>query len=199
MLAYLYRRYGTESSVFQSMLAEILHLPFPKDDTMEEVNLAKISAITSISTTPENTLLYTMDKMKAIVNSTLKEKTRENFYDRFIDSKLTLRGSCAPEDWDFVYERDHSQHRLDFLNQFINRRLEVLTAALQGANLVKVTSQEIPLKMGTVTLAAVVLVRVVVIPKEMVAVEEEVLGDRTILLLAKLMLFLTSVISISKI
>jgi hypothetical protein len=65
--------------------------------------------------------------------------------------------------------------------------------------LVKVTFLEIPLMMGTVTLAAVVLVRVVVIPKEMVAVEEKVLGDRIILLLAKLMLFLTSVISISRI
>ena len=52
--------------------------------------------------------------------------------------------------------------------------------------MVKVTSQEIPLKMGTVTLAAVVLVRVVVIPKEMVAVEEKVLGDRIILLAMKL-------------
>ena len=128
MLAYLYRRYGTESSVFQSMLAEILQLPVPRDDKMEEINLAKVSAITSISITPENTLLYTMEKLKSIVNQTLKEKTRENFYDRFIDSKLTLRGTCAPEDWDLVYERDHSQHRLDFLNQFINRRLEVLRA-----------------------------------------------------------------------
>ena len=64
--------------------------------------------------------------------------------------------------------------------------------------MVKVTFLEIPLRMGTVTLAAVVLVRVVVIPKEMVAVEEKVLGDRIILLLA-MMLFLTSVISISRI
>jgi hypothetical protein len=70
MLAYLYRRYGTESTVFQSMLTEILHLPFPRDDKQEEVNLAKISAITSISTNHENTLLYTMEKMKAIVNRT---------------------------------------------------------------------------------------------------------------------------------
>ena len=64
--------------------------------------------------------------------------------------------------------------------------------------MIKVIFLEILLRMVTVTLAAVVLVRVVVIPKEMVAVEEEVLGDRTILLLAKLMLFLTSVISISR-
>ena len=128
MLAYLYRRYGTESSVFLSMLQEILRLPFPKDDKMEEVNLAKISAITSISTTPENILLYTMDKMKALVNSTLTEKSGENFYDRFIDCKLAMRGSTPPEDWDLVYEREHSQHRLDFLNAFINRRLEVLRA-----------------------------------------------------------------------
>ena len=63
--------------------------------------------------------------------------------------------------------------------------------------MVKVTSQEIPLKMGTVTLAAVVLVRVVVIPKEIVGVEEKVLGDRIILLAMKL--FLTSGISISRI
>ena len=56
--------------------------------------------------------------------------------------------------------------------------------------MVKVTFLEIPLRMVTVTLAAVVLVRVVVIPKEMVAVEEKVLGDRIILLLA-MMLFLT--------
>ena len=64
--------------------------------------------------------------------------------------------------------------------------------------MVKVIFLEILLRMVTVTLSAVVLVRVVVIPKEMVAVEEKVLGDRIILLLA-MMLFLTSVISISRI
>ena len=63
--------------------------------------------------------------------------------------------------------------------------------------MVRVTSLEIPLKMGTVTLAAVVLVRVVVIPKEIVGVEEKVPGDRIILLTMKL--FLTSGISISRI
>ena len=62
--------------------------------------------------------------------------------------------------------------------------------------MVKVTSQEIPLKMGTETLAAVVVARVVVIPKE-VGVEDKALGDRIILLAMKL--FLTSGISISRI
>ena len=47
MLAYLYRRFGTESSLFQSMLQEILNLPHPKNVKEEEVNLAKISALTS--------------------------------------------------------------------------------------------------------------------------------------------------------
>lgn len=73
--SYLYRRYGTESTVFRSMLAEILRLPFPRDDRQEEINLSKVSAITSISTTPDNVLLYTLEKMRAIVNTTLKEKT----------------------------------------------------------------------------------------------------------------------------
>jgi hypothetical protein len=63
--------------------------------------------------------------------------------------------------------------------------------------LVKVTSQEIPLKMGTEALAAVVVARVVVIPKEIVGVEDKALGDRIILLAMKL--FLTSGISISRI
>ena len=79
MLAYLYRRYGTESSVFQSMLQEILNLPHPKDEKNEEVNLAKISALTSISTTPENIVLYTMERVRELVNNTLTEKSRENF------------------------------------------------------------------------------------------------------------------------
>ena len=64
--------------------------------------------------------------------------------------------------------------------------------------MVKVIFLEILLRMVTVTLAAVVLVRVVVNPKEMVPEEEEVLGDRTILLLAKLMLFLIFVIFLSR-
>ena len=92
--------------------------------------MAKISALTSISTTPENVALYTMDKVKNLVNCTLTEKSRENFYDRFIDCKSGLRGSTPPEEWDLVYERDHSQHRLDFLNAFINRRLEVSQPSL---------------------------------------------------------------------
>ena len=62
--------------------------------------------------------------------------------------------------------------------------------------MVKVTSQEIPLKMGTEALAAVVVARVVVNPKE-VGVEDKALGDRIILLAMKL--FLTSGISISRI
>ena len=51
--------------------------------------------------------------------------------------------------------------------------------------------------MGTEALAAVVVARVVVIPKEIVGVEEKALGDRIILLAMKL--FLTSGISISRI
>ena len=49
-----------------------------------------------------------------------------------------------------------------------------------------------------VALVAEVLEEAVVNPKEMVPEEEEVLGDRTILLLAKLMLSLTFVILISR-
>jgi|TARA_B110000908_G_C9865671_1_gene276071 hypothetical protein len=64
--------------------------------------------------------------------------------------------------------------------------------------LAKVTFLGTLLRMATVTLAAVVLVGVVVNPKEMVPEEEEVLGDRTILLLAKLMLFLIFVIFLSR-
>ena len=56
-----------------------------------------------------------------------------------------------------------------------------------------------PLRMVTaVALVAEVLEEAVVNPKEMVPEEEEVLGDRTILLLAKLMLSLTFVILISR-
>ena len=62
--------------------------------------------------------------------------------------------------------------------------------------MVKVTSQEIPLKMGTEALAAVVVARVVVIPKE-VGVEDKALGDRIILLAMKL--FPTSGTSVSRI
>ena len=62
----------------------------------------------------------------------------------------------------------------------------------------KVTFLGTLLRMATVTLAAVVLVGVVVNPKEMVPEEEEILGDRTILLLAKLMLFLIFVIFLSR-
>ena len=44
MMGYLFRRYGTESSVFQTMLNDVLNLPHPKGEKEEEVNLAKISA-----------------------------------------------------------------------------------------------------------------------------------------------------------
>jgi hypothetical protein len=128
MLAYLYRRYGTESTVFQTMLTEILHLPFPRDDEQEETNLAKISAITSISTDHENTLLYTMERMKVIANTALQEKTRERFYDGFLLCKLTLKGSTPTEEWEQMYESHYSWHRLDFLNAFVIHRLEFLKA-----------------------------------------------------------------------
>jgi hypothetical protein len=36
MLGYLFRRHGTESSVFQSMLNEILNLPHPKNEKMRK-------------------------------------------------------------------------------------------------------------------------------------------------------------------
>ena len=62
----------------------------------------------------------------------------------------------------------------------------------------KVTFLGTLLRMATVTLAAVVLVGVVVNLKEMVPEEEGILGDRTILLLAKLMLFLIFVIFLSR-
>ena len=61
--------------------------------------------------------------------------------------------------------------------------------------MVKVTSQEIPLKIGIEALAAVVVARVVVNPKE-VGEEDEALGDRIILLAMKL--FLISGTSVSR-
>ena len=62
-----------------------------------------------------------------------------------------------------------------------------------------VTSLGNPLRMVTaVALVAEVLEDAAVDPKEMVPEEEEVLGDRTILLLANLMLSPTFVILISR-
>ena len=126
MLAYLYCRYGTESSVFQSMLQEILNLPHPKNEKEEEVNLAKISALTSISTTESNRDLYTMERVRELVNNTLTDTSRETFWDKFLDCKSELRGVTPLEEWDLKYEQEFSSHRLEFLNAFINRRLEVL-------------------------------------------------------------------------
>ena len=55
--------------------------------------------------------------------------------------------------------------------------------------MVKVTFLKNPLRMATVTLAGVVLERVVAVHREMVAGAEEVLDARITLLLAKPMLF----------
>ena len=87
MMGYLFRRYGTESSVFQSMLTEILNLPHPKNEKDEEVNLAKISALTSISTTDNNKELYTMDRVKVLINNTLTDKSKELFWNTFLQCK----------------------------------------------------------------------------------------------------------------
>ena len=86
-MAYLTRRYGTESAVFQSMLNDLLALHSPKNEKEEEVNLAKISALTSISTNADNMELYTMDKVKSLVTSTLLDETRHLFWNKFLECK----------------------------------------------------------------------------------------------------------------
>jgi hypothetical protein len=68
MMAYLYRRNGTESSVFQTLLTEITTLPRPRSEKEEEINLAKISRLTSISTSDSNRLLYMMECVKDIAH-----------------------------------------------------------------------------------------------------------------------------------
>ena len=64
ILGYLYRRYGTESTVFLNLLTEVMNLGKPKNDKEEEQNLAREGAVTSISTSPQNIALYTSDNDK---------------------------------------------------------------------------------------------------------------------------------------
>ena len=128
-MAYLTRRYGTESAVFQSMLDDLLALHSPKNEKEEEVNLAKISALTSISTDADDKELYTMDKVKSLVNSTLLDETRHLFWNKFLECKhenFMLLSDCPEQDWDARYEKNNSEHCVSFLNAFINRRLDVL-------------------------------------------------------------------------
>ena len=125
------------------MLNDVLNLPHPKGEKEEEVNLAKISALTSISTTTTNKELYTMDRVKMLINNTLMDKSKELFWNQFLQCKSELRGSCPQDEWDSKYERDFASHRLEFLNSFINRRLEVLRNLsldkASGKHAVKVT------------------------------------------------------------
>ena len=67
-----------------------------------------------------------MERVRELVNNTLTEKSREDFWDKFLDCKSDLRGVTPLEEWDLKYEQEFSSHRLEVLNAFINRRLEVL-------------------------------------------------------------------------
>ena len=71
VMAYLFNRYGTEAMVIATMVGELLHLPFPKDSAQEEINLAKISSLTSICDTEGDLCLFTMDKIKTVVWKTV--------------------------------------------------------------------------------------------------------------------------------
>ena len=64
-----------------------------------------------------------MERVKEIANNTLTDKTRESFCDKFLDCKNTMRGATPLVQWD---QQEHSVHRLELLNAFINRRLKVL-------------------------------------------------------------------------
>jgi hypothetical protein len=80
VMAYLFNRYGTENMVVAAMIGELFHLPFPKDSSQEEINLAKISSLTSICDTEGDLCLFTMDKIKTIVNSALQDSTKNFHY-----------------------------------------------------------------------------------------------------------------------
>ena len=99
ILGYLYRRYGTEGTVFLNLLTEVMELPRPKSDKEEEKNLARINAVTSISTSPQNIAMYTSDRVSKIVSG-FSEKSRDLFWDRLYDEKASLRQATPVEEWE---------------------------------------------------------------------------------------------------
>ena len=129
VMAYLFNRYGTEAMVISAMIGELLLLPIPKDEKQEEINLAKISSLTSICETEGDLSLFTMDKIKTLVNCTLQESTKSLFWNQFLASCYMnkMYTVATPIDqWEHIYEKDFSKHRVMFLNSFIRMRLEVL-------------------------------------------------------------------------
>ena len=78
-----------------------------------------------------------MDRVKMLINNTLMDKFKELFCNQFLQCKSELRGSCPQDEWDSKYECDFASHRLEFLNSFINRHLEVHRNS--GKHAIKVT------------------------------------------------------------
>lgn len=122
LMAYLYKRYGSESTVYLTLLKEIMQLQRPKTDKEEEQNLARINAVTSICNSPQNILMFTSDRVAKIVQG-FSDKSRDLFYDRLYDEKSSLRGQVPVQDWEETYEQKFHEHRLKFLNLFLEKRL----------------------------------------------------------------------------
>jgi hypothetical protein len=114
-------------------------LPAPKDSSQEEINLAKISSLTSIIDSEDDLCLFSMEKIKKIVNSALIDSTRHLFWNNFLISKQQvymtriLTTPTAVDSWEHVYEKQYSRHRVTFLNSFIKMRLEVLRNMQEGS------------------------------------------------------------------
>ena len=132
VMAYLYNRYGTEAMVVNAMISDLLLLPAPRDSSQEEINLANISSLTSICDSEDDLCLFSMEKIRKIVNSALIDSTRNLFWNGFLASKQQvfmtkiLTTPTAVDSWEHVYEKEYSRHRVTFLNSFIKMRLEVL-------------------------------------------------------------------------
>ena len=131
---YLLRKYGSQSIILVSLLKDIVknNKP-PRTDIEEEISCNRLRSVTPFIITTENYNLISHTQLTDLVNITFQKETKSSFWERFFALKETstndylgIHPEVSANEVDEIFETDYGRQKIFLLNNFTDRRIEVL-------------------------------------------------------------------------
>ena len=143
LMAYLFTRYGSPTSIMTSQLDKLECLPEASNVEVLERNLVQVGSAITLSTTEEHVLLWTVTRMANVMNQCLDRPTLRTFWtswEMMKSSTLKLHNSAldgeaiAKDTWELLFCKQYTRNRLDFLEDFCNTQIAILRNMKIGQN-----------------------------------------------------------------
>ena len=134
ILAHIFQRYGSPTTIYLSTLNQLETLPIPSTQTILERNLVQISGAIVMASTKETGILWSCTRIGRVVNRAFDLVTQRKFWDHFqvfkqITLKLHNTGLEIPismDLWEIEFDRDYFRERLKFLSDLLEAQVAIM-------------------------------------------------------------------------